>query len=249
MLWGNPRLQAKMWEHNNADSSRTIYYQTSKNVTVEEVENSLRKTIALQNSSAKDINLAMVRISLECRLGGVTEGAWEYARESAISNKKMNSGNADWLNNAAGFAIRKNCPGLTPDRLDGWLKQLLNNEYRTKNPHAKKAILNILGNLQLASGNAQKALDYYNQALDIAPDYELVLVQAASLGNRGYESEGLAHIAYFRQIGARSKTGELGMPRVHQWILRRTGYMEKELQTLEANLRSENEAKKVFEMP
>jgi tetratricopeptide (TPR) repeat protein len=238
VLWGNPKLQAKMWERNNADSSRTIYYQTSKNVTVDEVENSLQKTIGLQNTSTKDINLAMIRISLECRLGGITEGAWEYARESAISNKKMNSGNADWLNNAVGFAIRQNCPGLTPGRLDGWLKQLLNNEFRTKNPHAKKAILNILGNLQLASGNSKEALGYYNQALDITPDYELVLVQAASLGNSGYEPEGLAHIAYFRRLGAQSKSVEFGMPRIHQWILIRTGYMEGELHRLELSLQS-----------
>lgn len=237
-LWGNPRLQAKMWERNNADSSRTIYYQTSKNVTVDEVESSLKKTIKLQNSSTKDINLAMIRISLECRLGGVTEGAWEYAVESAISNKKMNSGNADWLNNAVGFAMRKSCPGLTPDRLDDWLKQLLNNEYRTNNPHAKKAILNILGNLQLVSGNPRGALQYYNQALDIAPNYELVLVQAASLGNSGYESEGLDHITYFRRIGAETKTVELGMPRIHQWLLNRTGYMEKELRRLESALQN-----------
>lgn len=240
VLWGNPRLQAKMWEHNNAESSRTIYYQTSKNVTVDEVENSLQKTIELQNSSTKDINLAMIRISLECRLGGVTEGAWEYARESAISNKKMNSGNADWLNNAVGFAMRQNCPGLTPSRLDGWLKQLLNNEYRTNNPHAKKAILNILGNLQLASGNPRGALQYYNQALDIAPDYELVLVQSASLGNSGYEPEGLAHIAYFRRIGAETRGAELGMPLIHQWLLNHTGYMERELHQLELALQSGN---------
>ena len=92
--------------------------------------------------------------------------------------------------------------------------------------------------MQLASGNSKEALGYYNQALDITPDYELVLVQAASLGNSGYEPEGLAHIAYFRRLGAQSKSVEFGMPRIHQWILIRTGYMEGELHRLELSLQS-----------
>lgn len=237
-LWGNPRLQAKMWEINIVRSNRTIFYQNSKSTTIEEVKSSLERTIALQKSNEQDIDLAMIRISIECRLGEASEDAWTYAIKSAVSNKKMSAGNADWLNNATAFTLEKKCDILSKAKLELWLKQLLNNQYRIRNPNSKAPILNILGNLELVHGNSKAALTYYNQAVDVKPDYELVLTQAASLGNSGHEHEGLAHIAHFRRIGVRNKVTELGMPRIHQWLLTRTGYMERELNQLELALQS-----------
>jgi hypothetical protein len=87
------------------------------------------------------------------------------------------------------------------------------------------------GVLALAHGDAATALKHFDSALTDATDRGLPLAQAAQLGSAGFPNLGLAHLD-FAEAHERITHFPFGMSRLHDWVLRRQGYWEHELDAL-----------------
>jgi protein O-mannosyl-transferase len=97
--------------------------------------------------------------------------------------------------------------------------------------------LHIQGDIAIAQQKPDEALRYFNSALAENAATPLALAQAAELGSAGYPRHGLSHLQYYEDHHGEATVPAIGMPRIHDWVLRRQGYWGNELVHLRNNLR------------
>ncbi len=247
-LWGDGFRQAQVWAAINPDSARA---QT--NAALYDLSHDRPRLAAarLRLSIPKhpdDIQGPVNLIGAECRLGAVQPQTLKRA-SYALTRTRVGAEVAfKWFDEALGLASRHACPGLDFAALQGTLGAARHNPHWRKQSGRQQDLDHLQGQLDLAEGRPDAALQSFNRGLAARPDPGVALQQAAYLGSHGYPKRGLAHLNFFATLPAGPSPG-IGMPQIHAWVLHEEGWWPEETAYLRKTLEADAAAKSTSDGP
>jgi tetratricopeptide (TPR) repeat protein len=241
-LWGDGFKQALVWAAINPDSARA-----QANAALYDLQHDRPRLAAarLRLSLPRhpdDIQAPINLIGAECRLGSVQSQTLARA-EFALAHTRLGGMAAfNWFDEALDMATHRACSGLDFAALQATLDAAQRNPFWQDQPGRQQDLDHMQGQLSLAEGKPKAALQAFNRALAARPDLGSALAQAAYLGAHGYPQLGLDHLDYFGTLPPGPKP-EVGMPRIHAWVLRKQGWWRTETDHLRKTLEQDATAK------
>ena len=241
-LWGDGFRQAQVWAAINPDSARA---QT--NAALYDLQHDRPRLAAarLRLSLPRhpdDIQAPINLIGAECKLGAVQPQTLARA-EFALAHTRVGGMAAfKWFDEALDMATHHACSGLDFAALQATLDAARRNPFWRDQPERQQDLAHMQGQLDLAEGNPEAALQAFNRALAVAPSPGSALAQAAYLGEHGHPQLGLDHLDYFDTLPAGPKPW-VGMPRIHAWVLQKQGWWKTETDYLRKTLEQDAAAK------
>lgn len=246
-LWGNVQQQAEMWAEKNPQSPRA-----QANAAQVERDNGLSaravaRLRAMPVRTDSDLQVALNLIGAECDLGHVA--ASDITRVSNALRHARVTGQLgyEWFNEAiTDLAAKARCAGLDYGVIEKLLDATAANPNSQDSAGRRQDNLSLRGSLALAQHQPDKALDYFNQALDAKPDPAAGLQQAAQLGSAGFPKLGLAELDHLHDVwdpDAKPTSRKWSMMGLHAWLLRRDGYWANEIAHLRRLLRDDLDSK------
>ncbi len=235
-VWGNQALLAVLTATHEKDSVRSQVTAAQQEVSDGHIAAGLARIRSLQRSDPQSVIVAINSIALECSATGELSPDTLSRSSRALSTAThWNYGLYAWLRDAAYSPGTRECGGLG---LDGLLDLVSASEAnpRSGSVSRRKNLWHVRGQIALAAGQPHAALKWFDAVLELDPDAEYALVQAAALGNAGAQSLGVAHLDRYRSIAVERTARVRDMPSLHRWLLTRTGYYENELQHLRSAL-------------
>jgi tetratricopeptide (TPR) repeat protein len=247
-LWGDGFRQAQVWAAINPDSARA---QT--NAALYDMQHDRPRLAAARLHLSlplhpDDIQAPINLIGAECKLGAVQPQTLAQA-ESALAHTRVGGTAAfKWFDEALDMATRHACSGLDFAALQATLNAARQNPLWRDRPGRQQDLDHMQGQLDLAEGNPEAALQAFNRALAAAPGPGSALAQAAYLGAHGYPQLGLDHLDYFDTLPPGPKPG-IGMPRIYAWVLHGQGWWKTETDYLRKTLEQDAKAKEAEGTP
>jgi tetratricopeptide (TPR) repeat protein len=233
VLWGNPPLQAMVWAQRNPDSARAQGY--AANVLAAqgrtgEAERLLRRA---QQRLPDQSLIALNRIAQGCRTDVLASADLNSAERALRGQRIWNQGMLDWFDQLNQAVLAGRCPALG---MPGWqrlIDAVAANPSFSRAPTRQQALYRLQGRTAIAAGNPDAALAAFDRGLDLQPKPQVALVQAAELGNAGYEAWALRHLDHYAALDVHYGPRRIrSMADVHSWVLVRTGYYRNELENL-----------------
>lgn len=236
-LWGDGFRQAQEWAAINHGSARA---QT--NAALYDMAHGRPRLAAARLRLAlpqhpDDVQIPINLIGAECALGAVQPQTLAAANAALARTRLGGQVAFHWFNEALGLTSRHACVGLDFAALQATLDAARHNPNWRDEAGRQQDLDHLQGQLDLAEGKPEAALQAFNRALAAAPSPGSALEQAAYLGARGYPRLGLAHLDFFATLPPARKP-PFGMARIHAWVLDRQGWWPKELAYLRGNLQS-----------
>jgi hypothetical protein len=247
-LWGDSFRQAQVWAAINPDSARA-----QANAALYDLQHDRPRLAAarLRLSLPRhpdDIQAPINLIGAECKLGAVQPRTLARA-EFALAHTRLGGMAAfKWFDEALDMATRHACSGLDFAALQAALDAARQNPFWQDQPGRQQDLDHMQGQLDLAKGNPEAALQAFNRALAVASNPGSALAQAAYLGAHGYPQLGLDHLNYFGTLPPGPKPG-VGMPRVHAWVLREQGWWRTETNYLRKTLEQDAKTQTTKDAP
>jgi tetratricopeptide (TPR) repeat protein len=238
-LWGNSHDQALLWARLNPESPRAQANAAQIEMTAGQPERAVQRLLPALAKAPDQVQLAINLFSAQCMLGHVDETTLAASRHALRTTRDPGTLLVSWFDRAMAQVVQPPCPQLSYATLDGLLQAALANLHLADNPGRQQDIHYLLGHLALLQGDANSALEEFNQALDSQVRIAAALKQAAMLGASGHPQQGLAHLDHLAAEPEQSYQPGFGMPRVHAWVLERQQYWPKELAHLRATLRDD----------
>lgn len=243
-LWGDHQSQALLWATINPQSARAQAYAASVETANGQPHRAARR---LQPTLAKmpdDVQLALGLVSAECAMGNVESHTLERASDALSATRNVGGLLPSWFGRAITSASNPACPQLNLDRLESLALAARSNPYLESRPGSLQDINHVLGQIDLARGAPDAALEHFNHALGLQVREGFALAQASRLGADGRPALGLAHLDHYVSISDQEYAPESGMPQIHAWILKKQGYWASEhrhlRETLLEDLQSRN---------
>lgn len=238
-LWGNSHEQALLWARLNPESPRAQANAAQVEMTAGQPGRAVQRLLPALAKAPDQVQLAINLFSAQCMLGHVDQTTLVAARHALRTTRDPGTLLVSWFDRAMTQVVQPPCPQLSYATLDGLLQAALANPHLADNPGRQQDIHYLLGHLALLQGDANSALEEFNQALDSQVRIAAALKQAAMLGASGHPQQGLAHLDHLAAEPEQSYQPGFGMPRVHAWVLERQQYWPKELAHLRATLRDD----------
>ena len=231
-LWGNPGIQALVWAAQNPDSPRAQAYAANAERAMGRYGNAearLRKSLA---AHPDEIQLAINLLGVRCTRGTITEADIVAAERALRTGSQRGPLSFDWMSEAVGLVSTRACAGLDASTLQRLIDASRQNAQASA-PRFQQDLLDLEGQLALATGDTARAEAKFLEALKVAPRADVALKQAAILGAHGLPAAGLAQLDYYRRLMPTESPPHLrNMDTLHQWILYRDGYWEREIERL-----------------
>lgn len=223
-LWGDHQSQALLWATINPESARAQAYAASVETASGQPHRAARRLQTALAEAPNDVQLALGLVSAECAIGSVKFHTLESATAALSTTRNVGGLLTSWFGRAIASASSPACPQLDLDRLESLAAAALSNPYLQSRPGSVQDIHHVLGQIDLARGEPDAALEHFNHALKLQVREGFALEQAARLGAAGRPDLGLAHLDHYVSISSQEYVPESGMPRIHAWVLKRQGY-------------------------
>ncbi|QRN54399.1 tetratricopeptide repeat protein [Dyella caseinilytica] len=238
-LWGDSRDQAMLWAALNPNSPRAQTYAADIEIANNQPQQAIARLQPLLTKYPDQVQLALPLISAECQTGQIDSATIRAARLSLSTARDTGALLANWFNQTINEIGTTPCPQLTYDTIDSLLDSSLTNPYLSAIQGREQDIYHLKGHLALSRGDAQTALNDFNHALDLQVRPAIALEQAAMLGSAGHPRLGLIHLDHYDAERNQEAQPDFGMPRLHDWVLRRQQYWPREIMHLRATLQSD----------
>jgi tetratricopeptide (TPR) repeat protein len=235
-LWGNSRDQALMWAMLNPTSPRAQAYAAQTEMATGAPRVAARRLQEALIRAPGDPQLALNLLAARCQAGDLDTATVEIARHALATSRDSGSLLASWFQRAIAQTPNPGCPALNRDAIKQLLEAARANPLLAHNPGRRQDLLSLQGQLDLADGNAASALTWFEQALDQQLRATTAFKQAAMLASAGHPTEALAELDYYQTNRRREAKPGPGMPRLHDWVLRRQRYWDIELAHLRNTL-------------
>jgi tetratricopeptide (TPR) repeat protein len=241
-LWGEGFRQAQVWAAINPDSARA---QT--NAALYDMQHSRPRLAAARLRLSlphhpNDIQIPINLIGAECALGRVRPQTLAAANAALAHTRAGGKTAFKWFSQALHLASAQACTGLNFAALQATLDSARRNPHWHKVSGRQQDLDHLQGQLDLAEGRADAALRSFNRALSAAANPGTALEQAAYLGSHGHPKLGIEHLDYFATLPPGPKP-DIGMPRIHAWVLRKHGWWPEETTYLRKNLEEDAASK------
>ncbi|MEV8520109.1 tetratricopeptide repeat protein [Dyella marensis] len=228
-VWGDELTQALIWARINPDSARA-----QANAAQEEMQAGRPDLAAarLQRWLAhhpNELQISFNLIGARCMMGSLPAFEMAAAREAILTAPNTSALLTHWLDRMLPVAQAGHCKNLdTADLLN--LIDAGSRNPKLDDPASMQDFKYLHGRIQLAQGQADAALQDFEQALDLAVRPSIALEGAALLGSAGYPVHGRQLLDHYMQVRDKTPKPGPGMPTVHDWILRRQNYWPRELE-------------------
>jgi len=237
-LWGDGFRQAQVWAAINPDSARAQANAALYDMAHDRPRLAATRLRLSMPRHPDDIQAPINLIGAECMLGAVDPGTLSAA-ENALAHTRLGGEAAfKWFDEALAMTAKRACTGLDFAALQATLDAARSNPHWQGLPGRQQDLDHLQGQLDLAEGRPDAALQSFNRALTMDPKPGPALQQAAYLGSHGYPKLGLAHLDYFVSLPPAPKPA-FGMPRIHAWVLRKQDWWPKETAYLRRNLEAD----------
>ena len=246
-LWGNTKDQALLWAKLNPNSPRAQAYAAQEEMSAGLPALAVRRLQPMLSKYPDQVQIALNLVAAECLAGNVSTVTIDAARTSLATARDPGSLLTSWFTRVIGKASNPPCKQLTPSMVNSLLDAALTNNYFKDVPGRLQDIYYLKGLLALKLQTPATALQDFNQALDLQVRAPLALQQAALLGASGYPALGLAHLQHYDSEPPQDDTLGFGMPRIHEWVLRKQRYWSIELARLRATLDHDAAAQKLHQ--
>lgn len=242
-LWGNSRDQALLWAKLNPDSPRAQAYAAMSEVASGHPERAAERLPRLLAKQPDEVQLALNLLSARCAMGHIDSATFLAAARALHTSRDTGSLLASWFGRAISQTRDPQCPELSVQAVSELLDAALTNPNLASQAGRRQDLISLRGQLALTEGDGRQAFTDFNLALVQEVRPTIAFQQAALLGSAGYPGLALRHLDYYESIKDREISPGLGMPAVHQWVLRRQNYWPTELVRLRHTLRADLEAK------
>ncbi len=236
-LWGEQNIQALVWAAQNPDSPRAQAYASSADRwrgRYAQAENRLRHLLA---TDPGQIQLALNLLGVRCQQGSIAAADFATAEYALRNGSNHGLQTLDWISQAINLVRDHPCRGLTNAALQGLIDAASQNRQADDSPTWKQGLLSLEGQLALANGDNAEAERKFTAALRQAPTAELAFKQAAILGSHHLPEAGLAQLDSYRRLVARETPPAIrSMEGLHEWLLYRDRYWDKEILHLRTTL-------------
>lgn len=239
-LWGNLHEQASLWAVRNPESPRAQAYAAQMDVIRGDHTIAITRLEPVTEQRTDEIQVALNLVGIKCSTGALTTNDLERAAVALRSTRNFERMGYSWFERSIEAAARPPCPLLNIHNVAALLEAAKDNPHAGQVAGRRQDIKSLEARLALVDGNGERALDLFNAALDENLRPGAALAQAALLGNKGRPDLAVRHLDYFERSDWRPPTSPIGtMPTIHQWILGRQGYWEREFAGLRSALENE----------
>lgn len=233
--WGDPEKLAALSAVHHPGSARA-QLAAAAGSTVYEGAARLRSA-SPRGGDATAVVLSLV--GMECRSGRLSSETIARVDESLTAEIRWHAGVIAWLRDATVLASQGGCSGLNLDTIQRWLQIAVANRYATSSETRQHNLLHLKGVLSLYRGEPEAALAEFDRALALQPTPDTALTQAALLGSTGFPDVGLCHLDHYLSR-ATAPSGKIrSMQQFHTYLLWRTGYYQREIEHLKAQLQND----------
>lgn len=235
-VWGNPALLTALTASHQDDSARAQVAAAWQRLQRGDAAGALDTVHQLQARHPQSVDVAFNAVSMECLANGALapetrRQAIEATRLTGRWTFAMNM----WLQDAAREPAIRQCNGLGLEGLELLADAAASNPLNQP-PRRLREIMHAKGRIALAEGRPEVALEWFNAALELHPDPNYALVQAAALGDVGAQALGVEHLDAYARIPAPAASRIRDMPGLHRWLLRHCGYYDAEIAHLRRRL-------------
>ncbi|HRQ65774.1 MAG TPA: tetratricopeptide repeat protein [Xanthomonadaceae bacterium] len=231
-LWGDPVLLAAASASHNpqsvraqADAATRLAQEGDPFIAAQHLRNALE-------TRPDSVEIALNLIGIECRMGAVSADALWRGREALSRNRVWHQSLIVWMKNLMSPAVRQACAGLDLDAVASLVTEMAANPSASSGVPRRQNLLHLQGHLAIQQGDLDLALERFNQALDLRPQPDFALSQAADLGNAGFSAWGLRHLDYYLSMPEPGLRRVRSMQSLHNWLLHRSGYYREEIKYL-----------------
>jgi tetratricopeptide (TPR) repeat protein len=236
LIWGDARLLNEMAARTDERSARAQFFAALETQDARIANARIRHAQQLEPQS---LELAIGAVAVECNSTGRLDPATlENARHTLATAHAWNYRLAQWLQDAPSSPVFRSCAGLGLSGLASLLEAAEANA-NERGANRRRDLLNARGRLALAAGQPDLALHWFDAVLEIAPDPDYALVQAAALGEAGAPALGVRHLDTFSRLTENQAPPPVrDMPSLHARLLTHYGYYRKELDLLKTKLQA-----------
>lgn len=238
-VWGKPELLTALSAKHERDSVRSQVTALRQQINLGHTAPALTKIDALLAEHPLSVDVAANAVGMHCEVEGMLSAeTLARARNAMMSARRWNYGLYTWLRDATANPVMRSCEGFGLEGLAVLIDAVESNP-RSNAPKRRREIWHVRGQLAIAAGQPKRALRWFDGALDLHPDPEFALVQAAALGNAGQQALGVRHLQHFDDLEALPHPPIGDMAGLHQWLLRYYGYYHGELAHLRQQLQDD----------
>lgn len=235
-LWGDVNDQALLWARLNPDSPRAQAYAADIDMGAGNPAQAAARLQPLLDKYPDQVQLALSLFGAECQMGQVESVTLDAARVALKTARDPGTLLTSWFARVMDQAATPPCPQLTYSTIDSLLDAALTNSHFAAIAGREQDLYYLKGRLALKQHDAERALNYFNHALDVQVRIAAALEEAAVLGSAGYPVLGLAHLDHYDSKRSQEAEADFGMPRLHAWVLQQQEYWPQEMAHLRATL-------------
>ena len=229
-LWGNVADQALVWAIKNPDSPRAQAYAAQTELARGHVA---LATTLLENGLIRnpdELQLTLNLLGARCQAGTLTSSDLDHAATALRTAPNTGRLGFDWFMRGLPIAQNGTCPVLNLESLDRLLVAAGENVEMQKVPGRVQDRLHMQGRIALARGQAERALQLFNAALDADSRPGAALEQAATLASAGYPLLARQHLDHLATVWIPPAGPGWTMPSLHEWLLWKEGYWNHEIE-------------------
>lgn len=242
-VWGNPVLLGMLSADYRHDSARAQVSAATQELQTGRIQAGLERLQRAQRAAPNDIDVTISAVGLECQATGhLDKDTLQRALHTLAVARRWNYGLYQWLQDASGNPVVRNCTGLGLAGLERLVAAAESNP-QSATPTRKRGFWHVRGRIAIARKEPVQALRWFNAVLALAPDADYALVQAAALGEAGSPALGVAHLDEFHRMERQQASSRIrDMASMHRWLLRHYRYYEGELVRLRRQLEADSNA-------
>lgn len=239
-LWGQPEQLARLWVAQNPESGRALATASSVDARTGRPGAAMQRLLPVWRERPHDLQLALNYANTACAAGGLDAATLRAVEDAMLRARSRHQLLYGWFETALESASQGRCPGLDLVAVQRLADAALANPELKRRHRELQGIHSIAGRTALAMGDTEAAVIAFDRALETWPSPQAAGMQATFLAQHGHYRDAIDHIDHFRALGVDADARNArGMGRIHQWLLRRTGYWDTRLDTLRTQLELE----------
>lgn len=236
-IWGDRDLLVALSARYEVDSARSQADAANAEASRGAYDAAHKRIVAAQRMHPHSVDVAINAIAIECvATNALALDTLTRATTTLATVDIWNYNLYDWLKRAARDKSLLGCQGFGTNGLQQLLEAAERNP-RSALPQRKRDLWHVRGQLALAQAKPLIALHWFNAALEVSPDPDYALVQAAALGNASQPRLALQHLDLYERIQADPRIHAVrDMASLHNWLLNHYGYYSREVSLLRKQL-------------
>lgn len=240
-LWGDPDAQALVWAQKNPDSPRAQAYAAQTELALHRIDAAERRLRTILAAHPHETQLAINLVGTRCAAGSVDAADLAMLGRVMRTDPDPTRLGISWLQTAVATAYESRCAGFGPEQLRALAADFAANPRTAQVAGRRRDLAQLEAMLALREHDGAAARAAFVRAFDIDRRAELVLVQSAMLASAHEPQLALEHLRLAVATEAKPWYAWRSMSDVHDWVLWRQGFWDRQIDELRAKIAADLE--------